>query len=431
MTTHKTSRRSFLSALGLGAAGSLLAPWVPMLESEAHAQGTIPKRLVLFVTGNGNLRNTWVPDAGRVLGPSMAPLARHESRLVVCAEGIEQRVFRSGGEGRDHVRSHPQLLTARRIGEDRATAATGISIDQHVAATLGPDRPFPVLSLGAGNTATYSFTGPNAPYAAVNNPQTVLDRVFAGVGGATPDARDVARQRILETVHGHLGAVRPRIAPADRHRIDAHVERLEDVRRRLATASSLVCERPDLTVPSRSWGSAEGHRDAPDLQARLLAAALGCDLTRVGMVTLGNSGNVGLQYSWLGTNRDAHDIAHAARGGRGETEAMEIQTRIDEWHAERFAVLLDQLEDTPERDGSSVLDHSLVVWVSPLAQGNHSVSDMPFVLAGGLVRGGRAVRVHDRTHNDFLVSLCSLLGMPDRSFGEAEFCSGPIEELLS
>lgn len=423
------SRRRFLAELGLGAAAGAALPFVPFLESEARAVSTPARRLVLFVTGNGTQRESFVPAGGE---PSriLEPLRRHWARTTVCSAGIEQRVFVSGGAGRDHVRSHPQLLTGRRIDEDRATAATGISVDQYIANAIGGDTPFRTLVLGGfGRAGAYSFTGPNAPVNAERSPETALARTFAGVASAEsgPSLRDQQRVRIADLARRHLGDVGRRVGVLDRRRIEAHVAGLDELERRIDTLASITCAEPELAGPM-------GNEHNSDLQAEILASAMACDLTRVGMLVLGNSGNVGESFPFLGITEDAHEIAHATRGtsSRGDARAKEQHTQINTWNCEKLAVLLDKLAERTDAEGRPLLDTTVVMWIGPLASGSHEVADMPVVFGsgGGAIREGEVLDLGDRTTNDLLLTLCHAFGIEDETFGEADFCSGPITELL-
>jgi hypothetical protein len=58
---------------------------------------------------------------------------------------------------------------------------------------------------------------------------------------------------------------------------------------------------------------------------------------------------------------------------------------------------------------------------------------MPFMLAGnagGALRTGRYLKYEDSPpHNDLLVSLLNLMGIPARTFGHPDWCTGPLPRL--
>jgi hypothetical protein len=96
------------------------------------------------------------------------------------------------------------------------------------------------------------------------------------------------------------------------------------------------------------------------------------------------------------------------------------------------AFLLEQLDSVPEGAGT-LLDHTVVVWLTELATPTHQHYDASVLLAGGCngyFRTGRYVR-YPRTftsplsgqpligpaHNRLLVSLMEAMGQTDTSFG--------------
>jgi hypothetical protein len=51
--------------------------------------------------------------------------------------------------------------------------------------------------------------------------------------------------------------------------------------------------------------------------------------------------------------------------------------------------------------------------------------------AGGALETGRYLRYDgDPPHNDFLVSVLNVLGLPDQSFGYTDWCNGPLSGIV-
>ena len=74
--------------------------------------------------------------------------------------------------------------------------------------------------------------------------------------------------------------------------------------------------------------------------------------------------------------------------------AAQAMTDLDAWHAGHVAVLLEQLDSVAEGSGT-LLDHTVVVWVTELATPTHLHHDKFTVLAGGcngFFETGRYVR---------------------------------------
>jgi hypothetical protein len=79
----------------------------------------------------------------------------------------------------------------------------------------------------------------------------------------------------------------------------------------------------------------------------------------------------------LGIKVAAHDMSHYAPGPR-----MEASKQRDKAQAEMLATLIDKLKATKETDGSSVFDHTTVVFGSNL-RSIHYLDNCPTLLAGG------------------------------------------------
>jgi hypothetical protein len=135
---------------------------------------------------------------------------------------------------------------------------------------------------------------------------------------------------------------------------------------------------------------------------------------------------------------DVHqDIAHASDEESGTTLGIEGMVNYNRKYAEHFATLLDELDSVVEGSGT-LLDHSVVVWLSELATGGHDLSRTPVVIAGGAsgyFRTGRYVHYPQTTtfsgawrdytigygQERLLVDIMHAMGMTDRDhFGLPE-----------
>jgi hypothetical protein len=90
---------------------------------------------------------------------------------------------------------------------------------------------------------------------------------------------------------------------------------------------------------------------------------------------------------------------------------------------------------TPESDGTTLFDHTLVVWCHEQSTGGHGRRDMPYVLAGGSQCGiemGRAMHAGgDDTHkdvtvNDLWISVANRMGVNTNTFGDPSHVNGPL-----
>jgi Protein of unknown function (DUF1552) len=161
-----------------------------------------------------------------------------------------------------------------------------------------------------------------------------------------------------------------------------------------------------------------------------MVLAHACDLTRVSTFMWANADSW-QYYPWIGVDEEHHALSHA---GDEDAASRDKLIKINVWHAEQVAYLLDQLSAVSEADGSTVLDNTLLLWGNELGAGNsHSYKDIPWLLAGGAggaLRMGRYMQFKDRPHNDLLVSICQAMGLRDvTTFGIPGVCTGPLEGL--
>ena len=117
-----------------------------------------------------------------------------------------------------------------------------------------------------------------------------------------------------------------------------------------------------------------------------------------------------------------------------EAQAMTKLTQINAWYAEQFATLIAGLQSYPEGEGTLFVN-SLLLWSNELGKGNsHSRMRAPYVLAGsagGALETGRYLRYDgDPPHNELLVSVLNVLGVPYQSFGLADWCKGPLSGIV-
>jgi hypothetical protein len=445
--TKRLHRRALLrgaggAAIGLPFLGAMLRPRESIAQSDA-----IPKRVVFFFTSCGVVPDQWWPSGTGTsyeLSPSLAPLEPYKSKVII-PDGIEMATAKErrgdGGNGHDVGTAH--CLTARPIvagpsgvgefGHLWDGTAGGISIDQHIANHFRGITPYPSLEFGVraegirqSLPSRISYRAENQPVVPMHTAGEAFDRVFAPLAGdaASQEQRRREREAVLARVKGDLDRLRGDLGSDDRQRLDAHISSIDEIQGRLGSLAGTVCaspERADSSDPTVLGG----------LQLDLMAKALECDLTRVVSIQWG-TGQSNIRHSWLGHMDGHHSISHK---GESEGDFKAQAAEIDRWYAEQFAHFLGRLDSVTEGDGQTLLDHTAVVWVNEQEQGIgniHRWNRMPFVLAGsagGYFRTGRKVELSGISHGDLYVSLMRAVGMDDATFGDPDFCTGPIDAL--
>ncbi|HWA75150.1 MAG TPA: DUF1552 domain-containing protein [Polyangiaceae bacterium] len=440
----RLNRRQVL--LGLGGATTVALPLLRSLRAHAD-QGAPPKRLVLMYTPNGVIPDAWWPtnatsETSFDLAAIHQPLAPFRDRLLLLG-GVDLKVTNSGPGGL-HQKGIGGLFTGAELqaGTDFVDGcgqtsgwASGISVDQQVAKTIGQSTLLPSLELGVRALdndvqGRISYAGAGQPLPPINNPLDAYNRLFSmmGLGGDSLDALRASRRSVLDTVQAQFSTLSMQVSSEDRTKLTQHLELVRDVEKRLTGGNGQnVCSVPGR--PATLDPTSENDMPAiADLELDMLAAAFACDLTRVASFQISTSLNR-IRYPWLDSTGEGHTLSHA---GPSDVGAHDQLVARQTWHAGRLAYLLSRLANIRESDGSTVLDNTLVLWGNEVSLGyTHSHENMPFLMAGGgwHFRTGRYVTYQGASHNDLLVSVLNAMGVPATTFGKADLCKGPLSGL--
>lgn len=444
----KWSRRD-LSKL---AATGLVSAALRSFQAQAQTK-TIPKRIVLFFTPHGTVWKNWRPGGTPTtteftLPYILEPLKAFQQKLVLI-DGVG---LPGDGPGAPHTRGPAVLFTGSPLADDgtftRGDCSGGCSfgwntnrsVDQEIAMRLGSATPYSSLEFGVqsggGFPGSYiSYKGPSQPLQPKQDPQVAFSQLFGDsvAQSQAQRARKLSRRlNILSAVQGDLAAARKVVGVADGIKLQAHAQAVADIERALQT-SRAACTLP--AQPAKTSSTDPNWRPwAMDRNIELLASSLACGLTNVASLQFRpgeNDGGSNGIYSWLGQTSEHHLSTHQT----GD-EAAQFNSVIYRWYADRFAYLLQKLDSFPEDEGT-LLDHTLVIWGSEIGEGrSHDISNIPFVVAGGGLRGnvgGRYLRFPKGTMNQrLLVSACHYMGYDDvQTFGTVDKGSGPLPGLIS
>jgi hypothetical protein len=392
------SRRRFLVGAGVTMA-------LPLLPSIARSDGDPPLRFVCFYTGNGIYRDHFMPtgtETDFTLQGTLAPLARHQSKLIV-AHGA------SGLSG--HYAGHTEALTGRATKDATFMPPGGPSLDQVLAADAKGKTPLPSLELGVDPWSSVdgviAFSEAGLPIPPLADAGGAFDRVY-GVASADPTVAARRRQQdlsVLDSVSADLKSLQGKLSASERRTLDQHLalfaSQEDALRHPVATAQCDVGVRPSsgLDFP----GTMTSHLST-------IAAAFRCDVTRVATLVVKGAQDT-TYYNWAGTVDDCHSIAHGA-AFNSAGQFLSITT----WHAEQLATLLDLLDAIPEGDGT-VLDNTLVFWTNEIGlhDFSHSRDAMGVVLAGATkrFRSGRLVDLSGFLYQDLLLTILNGMGHPE------------------
>ena len=363
----------------------------------------------------------------------LAPLEPLKDRIVLI-EGLSTT---NEGEGGDHTRPMQNIMSGTASLGDSQHG--GPSFDHVVADHIQGTAPYHSIQLGVivggggGSGWGISAAGPEATLPSEQDPRVAFERLWASAatGGDTAAIDRIRNERrsVIDYVRSRLRTMESRISTEERYKMEAHLDAIRSIETRLDAPSSpqVGCSPPNVpTGLDATDGSNAGQ--IAHLQLDIITSAFACDLTRVASLTWGNGlGNDGLKS--LIPDNNYHNAATKSTGDWK-------QCWIDIFE-NYYGAFINRLAQIPEGDGS-ILDNTLVVFVGPH---NHKTENVPFFLAGnaGGLRTGRRLVFGERDRRDWRnsmhlnnvwVSVLRLMGMTDReTFGDPEYCTGPLSEL--
>jgi hypothetical protein len=443
-------RRGFLRRLGGSVAGA--AGLIPLIEGQSRGAAGPPKRLVVFYTPHG-MTGRYPDPFAPIPGPSgrpddfgwspiLAPLSggytEHGLSIddlrdqVIVTQGID--MVGAGDDSGSHGTGTSIMLTA--AVQPQGFGGGGISIDQRIAGHVGSDTRFRSLQLAVqGRTGDawhdIAYRGPGQALPNESDPAAAFDRLF---GFLFEDARVRAARRarklsILDGVRDDLARLRARVASADRFKLDAHLEALRALERRLDETPPSACQAP--WDPSAAV-SGSHFAEAGRLHLDLIAAALRCDLTRVVTLMWGTNTHQH-RFQWLpGREDNLWPMHEATHDDPSRDETHDLLMDVARFYVRQFAYLAQQLRNTPEGDGT-MLDHTQLLWVSETSNPyHHSFVNMPFVLAGGGAgfRTGRFLRFRNAPHSALYAALAQGFGLEIETFGDPAWAAPALGELF-
>jgi hypothetical protein len=456
MNHFKMSRRQALRMLGAAGAASML-PSAGL--SRARAQSAeIPKRILFFYTNHGTYRQAWLPkgigsapatETAFDLGEIHQPLAQYKKDLLII-DGLDMLSSdkQTGAAKNAHIRGHCHSMVANDMAS--ADQAGGISIDQHIAKALNspsPITPIPSLEIGVDPNveSLISYAAASQKLPIEMDPKKAFNRLFpngaAPGSGATAmmDKTPQQRRSVLDFVLGEFNANKSKLDATARQRLELHADAVRDLETRLDIAVQRTCTAPQLAAAPSYNGDYSGWYNATaDNFMRLIQAAFACDMTRVITFSMEMIPGAMCGYSaGASGSTDLHDLIHKVAmpndAASKDASAVGIIKSFHTEYAKQFAKLLGYLSSVKEADGKTMLDHTMVLWCGEIAEGNHDLHKLPWLIAGsggGSVRTGRFLQVprspSARGHNDLFVALANAMGSNITTFGNPSVCKGAL-----
>lgn len=456
------SRRAALRGLGATIALPFLDAMYPAFAAQAVKRALSSTRMAFLYVPNGIIMDYWTPGhpnataalgtppAGELGATPLTTLPRVSSALapykndLMMLSGLTSNGGRALGDGPgDHGRAGAAYLTGvhpkKTYGKD---IKTGISMDQIAARQLEGKTKFASLELGCeegiqggncdnGYSCAYSnslsWRTENTPNPPEIRPRAIFERMF----GAVEDEKDPAKRSrlkgyqksILDIVIEDAQGLKNTLGGADRRKVDEYMFAIRDIEKRIQRVEKDNEFNVPVSAPAASIPT--DFTEHSKLIMDLLALAFQTDMTRIITVLMGMEQSP-RNYPEIGITEGHHGLTHH----QGDKDKIEKVAQINEFHIKHFTYLLDKLKATPDGDGT-LLDHSMIVYGSALADGNaHQHNNLPTVLAGrgnGTLHPGRHIRYADETPiANLYMSMLDRMGVPVEQIGDS---TGRLEGL--
>ena len=205
----------------------------------------------------------------------------------------------------------------------------------------------------------------------------------------------------------------------DRLALDQYTTHIREMERRIQLIEAQNSSGEERTMPEAPAGVPDRWEDHVELLFDLQLLAFQADLTRVITFKPG-SDRSSMTFPDSGTSKPWHSASHHGNTPAGITD----YNRINTYRLGRFAYLLEKMKNTMEGD-ASLLDKTVIVWGSPMGDGNqHNSLRTPLVLMGG-ANGALEGNLHLRAPRgtpmaNVYLSLMHGIGHEDmRSFGDS------------
>lgn len=451
----RSTRRAWLAGLAAASGGAAVSlPFWSALRAEPLV--ATPTRLLIVHFPCGTVSERWFPTpvADFTLGEISAPFEPLRDKMVFL-QGLD--IIREDGAPGDNHGSG--MVTVASGGSPISAPAFDTpvpkhaSIDQLLAEQAEPfaGTPMASLQLAADTRAdrddlyhrVFSYGSPQGdnpwaqPLPPLDDAQIAFSHLFGGiVAGDEPDAIEALeklRQRRLsvsEFLDRDLERLSARVPSSQLAKMQAHKSAIEELQASLQTSVSQACIDTTFALQGTVPGEGASHQAIGMSHLQMIKTAFLCDITRVGTF-MWASGTSHVNFSDVipgVRDQGHHGITHSS----SPTDELAL---IDHWYAERMAEFLLDLDATPDPFAEgSLLDNTLVVYLSEMAKGGHTFQDVPAVLFGGTsmgLTGGRYLQYDHRSYNDLWLAVAQAFGLAIDVFGDEDKSGAPLENLFA
>ncbi|MFT5905710.1 MAG: hypothetical protein ACI9E1_001310 [Cryomorphaceae bacterium] len=386
-------RRNFLK----GVAATISLPQMSSLAAVAKS-GTIPapNRLAFLYVPNGVNLAEWRPTGlgtDYALSKSLKSLSPFKQDIQIIS-GLDHDKARANGDGPgDHARASATFLTGCQAKKTAgANIRNGISADQLAARHIGHQTKLSSLELStirarmsgkcdSGYSCVYqhniSWRDESTPMPAEYDPRVAFEKVFGSGNTKADTARRAKRKSVLDFISQDAKNLQKKIGSEDRDKLDEYLTSIRQVERNIEQAENFYDRYPADAKPD---GIPKGYKAHIRSMFDIMTLAFKTDSTRIASFMLASEGS-NKSFKSIGVSGGHHALSHH----RNKPDALRKIAKIDAFYAEQLAYFLENLKGSPEgENGGNLLDNTMIVYASSIADGNkHNNENIPVILAGG------------------------------------------------
>jgi len=461
------NRRAFLYGAGGVAIGLPFLEGLP--ERSAWAAGAEPIFTFFLCAACGvEPKKFWPSSTGALSGllssgKAVDALADQAKNLLIV-KGVNFPL--TGPTGCGHAQGLSQAFTGKTpTGNGSGATATGPSADFVISQAVNATGSSP-MTLYAGNVHNgfiadrLSFDASGQARASVDNPYKLYQKLTnlaapagstgtggsgntgsGGSGGSNSLAEELIQKRksVNDLVRAELNSLmqNPKLSAADKLRLKQHFDAIRDAESTMMDMgnqmATIGCTLDGIdtsvyqALSSWKYNSTNvpngGIENIVELHMGLVALAFACDYNRTGTLQWGDGTDHTVYQvpsnQTLG-NWNFHYISHRTQsdGNLGSNSSAEAaHAEIDQV---RMTTLAKSLKHFADR---GLQDRAMVVWTNHVAEGNHSMKNVPFIIwgnGGGKLKQGQYVDAAGANNAQLLNTIISAAtGNANPNFGSS------------
>lgn len=360
------------------------------------------------------------------LTSTMQPLQAHNGDITMVT-GMD-RTFKNGQDV--HAQGASCFLTSvspQQAAEKGWRYPNGKSLDQVIGDHVGHSTVFKTLEISCNGFRApkepiyfdnISWYGPDKIAPSIKDPQKLYERLFKA------DGFQDHLQDVTDLILADANSLARKLGSDDRETLGEFMEMIRNVEIRIAKQKERI-RKADVRIPK---DEILPRGEYIRLQTDLMLLAFQMGITNICTFMIGpERWDATLMYEGVFDKPvQHHNMTHNQKG-----DGWKALQKIDIFHMQQYAYLLDRMKKIKEADGTSMLDNSLVAFGAALGDGaTHQYYDLPFILAGkgqGQIKQGRFIKCQSGTLNSNMwLTLANLMGVEINSFADS---SGVVSDL--